>query len=102
MNTSVQNLPAGAVQPRAWWAAAWLLAVAVLALGASVVYVMTRPADGHTAAAALEPIADADPMASHVFPPAALPEGTAAPDTAVPASPPVAMPSDGAGKSTRP
>ena len=58
MSTSVQHPPPASGQSRPLWAALWILAIAVLALGASLVYVETRPADGHTAAAALEPVAD--------------------------------------------
>lgn len=54
MNTSVQTLPMGSANTKPLWAAVSVLGVAVLALGASLVYVQTRPVDGHTAFAAID------------------------------------------------
>jgi outer membrane lipoprotein SlyB len=51
MNTS--TLPASATSTKPLWAAVGVLGVAVLALGASLVYVQSRPVDGHAALAAL-------------------------------------------------
>ena len=51
MNTS--TLPASAANTKPLWAAISMLGVAVLALGASLVYVQSRPVDGHAALAAL-------------------------------------------------
>ena len=53
MNAHVNTLPAGAMNTKPLWAAVGVLGVAVVALGASLVYVQTRPVDGHTALAAL-------------------------------------------------
>jgi outer membrane lipoprotein SlyB len=53
MNASVNTLPAGAVNTKPLWAAVGVLGVAVVALGASLVYVQSRPADGHAALAAM-------------------------------------------------
>jgi outer membrane lipoprotein SlyB len=56
MNPAIQARPAGAsFNTRQLWAAVIVLGIAVLAMGASLVYVQTRPVDGHTAAA-LEPL----------------------------------------------
>jgi len=53
MNASVNTLPAGAVNTKPLWAAVGVLGVAVVALGASLVYVQSRPVDGHAALAAM-------------------------------------------------
>lgn len=53
MNAQVNTLPAGAMNTKPLWAAVGVLGVAVVALGASLVYVQTRPVDGHAALAAL-------------------------------------------------
>ena len=53
MNANVQTLPAPAINTKPLWAAVGVLGVAVVALGASLVYVQSRPADGHAALAAL-------------------------------------------------
>jgi outer membrane lipoprotein SlyB len=55
MNTAIQARPAGGVNTRQLWAAVSALGIVVVAMGASLVYVQTRPVDGHTAAA-LEPL----------------------------------------------
>lgn len=63
MNTAtIQSRPAGGVNTRQLWAAVTALGIVVLAMGASLVYVQTRPLDGHTAAA-LDPVATARPGA---------------------------------------
>jgi outer membrane lipoprotein SlyB len=65
MNTATHPAPTGAFDTRQLWAAVSVLGVAVVALGASLVYIHARPIDGHTAAATLaaptwdEPAADA-------------------------------------------
>ncbi len=52
MNASVQPMPAAyAANTKPLWAAVGVLGVAVLAMGASLVYVQTRPIDGHVAMA---------------------------------------------------
>ncbi len=52
MNASVQPMPAAyAANTKPLWAAVGVLGVAVLAMGASLVYVQTRPIDGHIALA---------------------------------------------------
>lgn len=53
MNASVNTLPAGAANTKPLWAAVGVLGVSVAALGASLVYVQSRPVDGHAALAAL-------------------------------------------------
>jgi outer membrane lipoprotein SlyB len=55
MNTAIQARPADGVNTRQLWAAVSALGIVVVAMGASLVYVQTRPVDGHTAAA-LEPL----------------------------------------------
>ncbi len=55
MNTSVNTLPSTAANTKPLWAAVGVLGVAVLALGASLVYVQSRPVDGHTALATVAP-----------------------------------------------
>jgi outer membrane lipoprotein SlyB len=62
MNTAIQDRPAGGVNTRQLWAAVTALGIVVVAMGASLVYVQTRPVDGHTAAA-LEPFSTARPEA---------------------------------------
>jgi len=54
MTSATHTLPAGNDNTKPLWAAVSVLGVAVLALGASLVYVQTRPLDGHTALAALD------------------------------------------------
>lgn len=54
MNTAVHPAPAGGVNIRQLWAAVAVLGIAVVALGASLVHIQTRPADGHMALAALD------------------------------------------------
>lgn len=56
MNASVNTLPAAAANSQALWAAVGVLGVAVVALGASLVYVQSRPIDGHAALAALHSV----------------------------------------------
>ncbi len=61
MNASVQPMPAAyAANTKPLWAAVGVLGVAVLAMGASLVYVQTRPVDGHVAlaGAAAAPLVD--------------------------------------------
>jgi outer membrane lipoprotein SlyB len=53
MNTSIHTLPASAAHTKPLWAAVGVLGVAVVALGASLVYVQSRPVDGHAALAAI-------------------------------------------------
>ena len=61
MNTSVNTLPSSAANTKPLWAAVGVLGVAVLALGASLVYVQSRPVDGHTALATVAPALQAAP-----------------------------------------
>ena len=53
MNTSIHTLPAPATSTQPLWAAVGVLGVAVIALGASLVHVQSRPLDGHAALAAI-------------------------------------------------
>ena len=54
MNASVSTLSApSAANTKPLWAAVSVLGVAVVALGASLVYVQSRPVDGHAALATL-------------------------------------------------
>ena len=53
MNASVQNMPSNAANTKPLWAAVGVLGFSVVAMGASLIYVQTRPADGHVALAAL-------------------------------------------------
>ena len=53
MNASVQNMPSTAANTKPLWAAVGVLGFSVVAMGASLIYVQTRPADGHVALAAL-------------------------------------------------
>ena len=55
MNATIQTLPAASANNKPLWAAVGVLGVAVLVMGASLVYVQTRPADGHTALVAMAP-----------------------------------------------
>ena len=52
MNATVQSMPSAAANTKPLWAAVGVLGFAVVAMGASLVYVQTRPADGHVALAA--------------------------------------------------
>jgi hypothetical protein len=60
MSSSVHSLPAGGVKrhfsTRPLWAAIAVLGVVVLALGASLVHVQTRPTDGHAVFATADPL----------------------------------------------
>ncbi|MEP6970106.1 MAG: glycine zipper 2TM domain-containing protein [Betaproteobacteria bacterium] len=51
MNTAIPASPRGGFNSRQLWAAVTVLGIAVVALGASLIYVQTRPVDGHTVAA---------------------------------------------------
>ncbi len=91
MTTHTRTLPAGKqgkFGARSVWAAVAVLGVVVIALGASLIHVQTRPVDGHSVFVPTEPLA--------VDPPAAatrLPVNTVAPDeTVVPAVPARATP----------
>ena len=53
MNASVQSMPSAAANTKPLWAAVGVLGFAVVAMGASLVYVQTRPVDGHMALAAI-------------------------------------------------
>ena len=53
MNASVQNMPSTTAFTKSLWAAVGVLGFSVVAMGASLIYVQTRPADGHVALAAL-------------------------------------------------
>ena len=53
MNATVQSMPSAAATTKPLWAAVGVLGIAVVAMGASLVYVQTRPADGHVALAAM-------------------------------------------------
>lgn len=85
MTTSVQTLPAGSpnhFSARPLWAAIAVLGVAVIALGASLIHIQTRPLDGHAVFATSDPAAlldDAAPVAAATE----LPVTTVAPDEAV-------------------
>lgn len=82
MNTATHPAPTGAFNTRQLWAAVSVLGVAVVALGASLVYLETRPLDGHTAAATLvAPALTDDPAADMAASP--LPVTTVGPDEAV-------------------
>ena len=54
MTSAVQTLPIGSSQTKPLWAAVTVLGVAVLALGASLVYIQNRPPDGHAVLATLD------------------------------------------------
>ena len=109
MNTSTSTLPASAASTNPLWAAVSVLGVAVLALGASLVYVQSRPVDGHAALAALNadtpalstpfnpvPAKEAlDPREDLVAPPAKSPVTVVKPALTRPiakVTPPVATP----------
>lgn len=93
MNPSTNTLPASAANTKPLWAAVSVLGVAVLALGASLVYVQSRPVDGHAALAAINsntpaPVALVAPVAA-VTPAETL---SAREDlVAPPAKPPITM-----------
>ena len=53
MNANVQSMPSTAAITKPLWAAVGVLGFSVVAMGASLIYVQTRPADGHVALAAL-------------------------------------------------
>lgn len=55
MNTAVHQAPPGGANTRQLWAAVAVLGIAVVALGSSLIHIQTRPVDGHTALAALDP-----------------------------------------------
>ncbi len=54
MTSAAQPLPAGSLPTKQLWAAVTVLGVAVLALGASLIYIQHRPLDGHAALATLD------------------------------------------------
>ena len=69
--TATHPAPTDAFNTRQLWAAVSVLGVAVVALGASLVYLQARPVDGHTAAAALSApalVAPADDAATSPLP----------------------------------
>ena len=68
MNATIQTLPAPAANTKPLWAAVGVLGFAVLAMGASLVYVQTRPVDGHAALAAIATTPLAEPAKSAVTP----------------------------------
>ena len=55
MNTSIAAFPVNSANTKPLWAAVGILGVAVLAMGASLVYVQTRPADHRAALVAMAP-----------------------------------------------
>ncbi|MCZ4313195.1 hypothetical protein O4H66_07250 [Comamonadaceae bacterium G21597-S1] len=90
MTTHIQTLPAGRrhFSSRPLWAAVAVLGVVVMALGASLIHVQTRPVDGHSVFVPDEPV-EAEPQAAATR----LPVHTVAPDEAlVPARPAPATP----------
>ena len=90
MTTHIQTLPAGRrhFSSRPLWAAIAVLGVVVMALGASLIHVQTRPVDGHSVFVPDGPVA-AEPQAATTR----LPVPTVAPDEAlVPARPAPATP----------
>jgi outer membrane lipoprotein SlyB len=97
MNAHVNALPAGEMNTKPLWAAVGVLGMAVVALGASLVYVQTRPLDGHAALAAIgtPPLAEVAAASTRVAAPAAKTTSTATPRPAAakPAPHPVAAPS---------
>ena len=80
MTTHIQTLPAGRrhFSSRPLWAAIAVLGVVVMALGASLIHVKTRPVDGHSVFVPDEPVA-AEPQAAATR----LPVHTVAPDEAL-------------------
>ncbi len=82
MNTSVQNLPVGSINTKPFWAAISVLGVAVVALGASLIHVQTRPVDGHAAFAQMDSAAMFD-LDSQSGADSRLPVATVAADEAV-------------------
>ena len=60
MNATIQTLPAASANNKPLWAAVGVLGIAVLAMGASLVYTQTRPAVGHTALVAMAPAVTSD------------------------------------------
>ena len=67
MNTSVQPLPSAyAANTKPLWAAVGVLGVAVLAMGAGLVYVQSRPVDAHVAMASVAPAPVAEPLSAKV------------------------------------
>lgn len=90
MTTRIQTLPAGSghFSSSSLWAAIAVLGVAVIALGASLIHVQTRPVDGHSVFVPTDPV-DAEPQAAATR----LPVNTVAPDEiVVPARPEAATP----------
>lgn len=61
MNAAIETLPAYQANTKPLWAAVGVLSVAVLAMGASLVYVQTRPLDGHTALVATANTTQSEP-----------------------------------------
>lgn len=55
MNTVAHQAPAGGVNTRQRWAAVAVLGITVIALGASLVHIQTRPVDGHAVLADFDP-----------------------------------------------
>lgn len=92
MNTSVNTLPSYAANTKPLWAAVGVLGVAVLALGASLVYVQSRPVDGHTALATLAPTLQAEAPAATARIAATESLSTQEDLVAPPPKPPVAFP----------
>jgi len=74
MNAPVNALPAGAMNTKPLWAAVGVLGMAVVALGASLVHVQTRPLDGHAALAAIgtPPLAEVAAASTRVAAPESL------------------------------
>ena len=87
MNAGIETLPVNSANTKPLWAAVGVLGVAVLAMGASLVYVQTRPADTHAAMVAMAPAIETE-----VAPPAKAPPLEAAvrqDEVAAPAKAPV-------------
>ncbi len=102
MNTSVNTLPSSTANTKPLWAAVGVLGVSVLALGASLVYVQSRPVDGHTALATVAPALQAEAPAATARIAAAESLSTQEDLVAPPPKPPVALPKPPPPKLRRP
>jgi outer membrane lipoprotein SlyB len=83
MTGAIHTLPGGRTQTNSLWAAVTVLGVAVVALGASLVYIQHRPPDGHAALAALDAAALSAPAEPSTPLNAPLPVTTVANDEVV-------------------
>lgn len=99
MPAKVPNLPAGHFSSKPLWGAITVLGVAVIALGASLIHVQTRPVDGHAVFAVPDAPTESAPS-QQVSPASRLPVSAVAADEAVVTPKPTAAATQPTGSTT--